>query len=211
MRYPTEHRPSFFSSAFSLLSNCNSPEARRAYLLQQRGVVYRATWQGVEVAVKALRTGGALLAQQELEMLLTEAATLASLRHPNVVAFLGVCLDIQAEPMLVTEFVGGGSLDLRLYPQAGAATLTPVERRRVASGVAAGLVHIHSKPLVHRDLKPANVLLTADQTAKVADVGLARVALAELALEVWAAAVVVVLFVRIFWPGNAQVTKEKPQ
>ena len=58
------------------------------------GVVYRATWQGVEVAVKALRPGGALLAQQELEMLLTEAATLASLRHPNVVAFLGVCLDL---------------------------------------------------------------------------------------------------------------------
>ena len=76
--------------------------------------------------------------------------------------------------MLVTEFVGGGSLDLRLYPQAGAATLTPAERRRVAAGVAAGLVHIHSKPLVHRDLKPANVLLAADLTAKVADVGLAR-------------------------------------
>ena len=36
MRYPTEHRPSFFSSAPSLLRNCNSPEARRAYLLQQR-------------------------------------------------------------------------------------------------------------------------------------------------------------------------------
>ena len=35
------------------------------------------------------------------------------------------------------------------------------------------------------------------------------VALAELALEVWAAAVVVVLFVRIFWPGNAQVVKEE--
>ena len=36
MRYPTEHRPSFFSSAPSLLRNCNSPEARRAYLHQQR-------------------------------------------------------------------------------------------------------------------------------------------------------------------------------
>ena len=50
-------------------------------------------------------------------MLLTEAATLGSLRHPNIVAFLGVCLDTPAEPMLVTEFVGGGSLDLRLPPQ----------------------------------------------------------------------------------------------
>ena len=76
--------------------------------------------------------------------------------------------------MLVTEFVSGGSLEGRLYPQGGVQALTPAQRRRVASGVAAGLVHIHSKPLVHRDLKPGNILLTADLTAKVADVGLAR-------------------------------------
>jgi serine/threonine protein kinase len=138
------------------------------------GVVYRASWQGTEVAVKGLRTGGALLARQELAALLAEAATLALLRHPNVVGFLGVCLDSPAEPMLVTEFVGGGSLEERISPQSGTQLLTLAERRRVASGVAAGLVHIHSKPLVHRDLKPGNVLLTPNLTAKVADVGLAR-------------------------------------
>lgn len=191
------------------------------------GVVYRATLtfrgeQGAQVAVKELRTGGALLAQQarrarplpvagpipptpshtsphpaqtppphpsramyaqchvahplpqELEMLLVEAATLASLRHPNVVGFVGVCLESSTEPMLVTEFVSGGSLERRLYPQGSAQALAPEERRRVAAGVAAGLVHIHAKSLVHRDLKPANVLLTGDLIAKVADVGLAR-------------------------------------
>ena len=38
---------------------------------------YGAAQSASDGAVKALRTGGALLAQQELEMLLTEAATLA--------------------------------------------------------------------------------------------------------------------------------------
>ena len=35
------------------------------------------------------------------------------------------------------------------------------------------------------------------------------VALAELALEVWAAAAVAFLFVSIFWPGNVQAPKEE--
>ena len=37
------------------------------------------------------------------------------------------------------------------------------------------------------------------------------VALAELALEVWAAAALVCVFVSIFWPGNAQAAKEDPK
>ena len=48
MRYPTEHRPSFFSSAPSLLRNCNSPEARRAYLLQQRASKLRKAQRRAE-------------------------------------------------------------------------------------------------------------------------------------------------------------------
>ena len=37
------------------------------------------------------------------------------------------------------------------------------------------------------------------------------VALAELALEVWAAAAVACFFLSIFWPGNVQAAKEDPK
>ena len=40
--------------------------------------------------------------------------------------------------------------------------------------VAAGLEHLHSKPLLHRDLKPGNILLTSSGQAKVCDFGLSR-------------------------------------
>lgn len=46
---------------------------------------------------------------------------------------------------------------------------------KVALDVARGLHFLHSRNIVHNDLKSANILLSKDGTAKIADVGLARV------------------------------------
>lgn len=140
------------------------------------GMVFRSAeggWQGSTVAVKELKVEGAIT-HLALTSLRQEATTLASLRHPNVVSFLGVCLELDSQPMLVTEFVAGGALDGALYPRAGPSLLSMISKLRVGRDVAAGLVHIHARGILHRDLKPANVLLASDGTAKVADVGLAR-------------------------------------
>jgi serine/threonine protein kinase len=51
---------------------------------------------------------------------------------------------------------------------------TALSRLRVLRGVAAGLQHMHAKGLLHRDLRCANVLLKSDNTALIADLGLAR-------------------------------------
>jgi serine/threonine protein kinase len=51
---------------------------------------------------------------------------------------------------------------------------TTLSRLRVLRGVAAGLLHLHSKGIVHRDLRCANVLLKSDDTAVIADLGLTR-------------------------------------
>jgi len=49
--------------------------------------------------------------------------------------------------------------------------------RGVALDVARGVLYMHSRspPVIHLDLKSANVLLARDFTAKIADVGLAKV------------------------------------
>ena len=49
-----------------------------------------------------------------------------------------------------------------------------LERRLpLAIGVGRGLAYLHAQvpPLVHRDLKPANVLLSADLSPKIGDLG----------------------------------------
>jgi len=141
------------------------------------GVVFRSAergWQGVTVAVKELRTEGPVppAVQDELNR---EAAILASLRHPNVISLYGVRFQPGASPQIITEYAPGGNLQDALYPRnGGRSPLTQQQKRQVALDTAAGLLHIHAKPLVHRDLKPANVLLAADGSAKVADMGLAR-------------------------------------
>lgn len=47
--------------------------------------------------------------------------------------------------------------------------------RRIALDVARGLHFLHSNKIVHFDLKSANILLARDNTAKIADVGLAKI------------------------------------
>ena len=39
----------------------------------------------------------------------------------------------------------------------------------------AGLEYLHSQAVVHNDIKPANLLLTADMTLKISDLGTAEV------------------------------------
>ena len=45
----------------------------------------------------------------------------------------------------------------------------------MALDVCRGLLYMHSKKVVHLDLKSANILLGRDGTAKIADVGLAKI------------------------------------
>ena len=143
------------------------------------GIVYRSAvdgWRGATVAIKVLRTEGAVPPEVVAEFR-REAAMLAALHHPNIIALLGVCFEPEQgePPQLVTEYASGGSLEEALYQTSKRRPpLTGFQRRRVALETIAGLVHIHSKGLVHCDLKPANVLLAEDGSAKVADVGLAR-------------------------------------
>merc|ERR1712157_40950 len=99
--------------------------------------------------------------------LLHEVQILATLRHPDLVAFMGACLD-EAPLMLITEFVSGG--DLERYYMAKRSELRTIFRPRLGQllqwslCVARALCYLHQfrPPIIHRDLKPLNLLLTDD-------------------------------------------------
>lgn len=90
------------------------------------------------------------------------------IKHPNVARVLD-CDHIGDEWYFVMEFVDGVNLDevVRLcgrlpWPQAA----------HVARETALGLAAIHDAGLLHRDVKPSNLILCADGSVKVADLGL---------------------------------------
>uniref|UniRef100_A0A8C9AT78 Mitogen-activated protein kinase kinase kinase n=1 Tax=Prolemur simus TaxID=1328070 RepID=A0A8C9AT78_PROSS len=77
------------------------------------GQVYRATWQGQEVAVKAARRDPEQDAAAAAESVRREARLFAMLRHPNIIELRGVCLR-QPHLCLVLEFARGGALNRAL-------------------------------------------------------------------------------------------------
>ena len=97
-----------------------------------------------------------------------EARVLAKLNHPNV----AMAFDYGHQDgidFLVTEFVGGMSLDAKLAN--GPLTETTVIQLGIQ--LANGLSAAHHEHIIHRDLKPANVRLTTDGQLKILDFGLA--------------------------------------
>lgn len=162
--------------------------------------VYRGLLRGVQVvAIKVFNDGPQytsdssherletlqVLKQQRETLIRQEIAVLKSCRDHNIVQFVGACIQ-REQTMLITEFMEGGDL----YHAIARDTLgrfawyrrsAPDGRRlaglgrRIALDAARGLHFLHSNKIVHFDLKSANILLARDNTAKIADVGLAKI------------------------------------
>jgi serine/threonine-protein kinase len=101
-----------------------------------------------------------------------EAHAVAALAHPNICQLYDYG-ESDDGPYMVLEYLPGGTLEDRLKTVAG--PLPDDEALRISQEVAAGLAHAHERGLVHRDLKPANILFDAEQRAKIADFGIARI------------------------------------
>ena len=142
------------------------------------GVVYRGRHEVLdkEVAVKVLGhvRGDMGHARQRF---LREGQAAAKIAHVNVVQVFEAGMH-QGQPFLVMELVIGhslGSLLDELARKAGKPTGLPPEAvTRLGAGIALGIQAIHAAGVVHRDIKPDNVMVAADRTPKVADLGLAK-------------------------------------
>ena len=114
-----------------------------------------------------------------------ECQLMSTLRHPNIVQFLGVTFFPGSRlPALVMERLLTSLHDLlapATPPPSGA--ITPLSffsmalKCSVLHNVARGLDYLHerSPPVIHRDLSARNVLLDSEMVAKIADLGVARI------------------------------------
>ena len=144
------------------------------------GLVWKATYNGQSVAAKQLY-GGLRTGSEQLQELAAEVSVLAQLSHVNIVRFLGLCRhsngshspqSVYLPLFIIQEYC---ATNLRSALRNVLPTLPPrkwqSEIRRIACEIARGMTFLHGRKVLHRDLKPENVLLTGENTVRVADFG----------------------------------------
>ncbi|KAG6509995.1 hypothetical protein ZIOFF_028003 [Zingiber officinale] len=151
------------------------------------GVVYRVQMDnGEAIAVKKLwptsaSSMGKMTAKEDCnssrvrDSFSAEVRTLGSIRHKNIVRFLGCCWNKNTR-LLMYDYVANGSLGELLHERSGFSLEWDL-RYQIILGAAQGLAYLHHDcvpPIAHRDIKANNILIGLDFEAYIADFGLAK-------------------------------------
>ncbi|XP_077009757.1 mitogen-activated protein kinase kinase kinase 19 [Tamandua tetradactyla] len=137
------------------------------------GTVYCGlTSQGQLIAVKqvALDTSDKLATEKEYRKLQEEVDLLKVLKHVNIVAYLGTCLEENIVSIFM-EFVPGGSISSiinRFGP------LPEMVFCKYTKQILQGVAYLHENCVVHRDIKGNNVMLMPTGIIKLIDFGCAK-------------------------------------
>ena len=121
--------------------------------------------------------------ERTVESFMKECRQCSTLRHPNVIQFLGVYYPIRARsatmvklPVMVMEMMAD-NLTSFVEKHEKISVHTCI-KYSIVHDVSLGLCYLHADhdpPIVHRDLSPNNVLLTTRHVAKISDLGVAKV------------------------------------
>ncbi|KAL9661597.1 hypothetical protein QQ045_026421 [Rhodiola kirilowii] len=142
------------------------------------GKVYKAVLpsDGTAVAVKCVMEKG----ERFEKSFAAELVAVAHLRHRNLVRLRGWCVHDE-QLLLVYDYMPNRSLDRVLFSKHKGSGLPVVlswnRRKRIVSGLAAGLFYIHEQletQIIHRDVKTSNIMLDSHFNARLGDFGLAR-------------------------------------
>ncbi|KAK9787609.1 hypothetical protein WJX73_009481 [Symbiochloris irregularis] len=131
------------------------------------GSVYLGVLNRVrEVAVKVVSSHS----KKQQQRFIREIKTLKACLDPNIVQFLGVCVQGH-QILMVMQYMPGGDLWGKLEHDSEGEYHWG---RSICMDVAKGLVFLHSKKIAHLDLKTPNILLSNNDEAKISDVGLGK-------------------------------------
>ncbi len=122
-----------------------------------------------QVAIKSIGAGAT---PDKIRRLLQEARVVSQFSHPNIVTLYDA-LEHAGSHYLVLEYVEGMTLAQLLRRETRLANSRAI---RIANQIADGLTYAHGKQVIHRDIKPANIMISADDTARIMDFGIAATA-----------------------------------
>jgi serine/threonine protein kinase len=135
------------------------------------GEVYLAMYARKECAVKKyiLNPKGEMTKEQ-LRNMERELNAYQTLDHPNIVKYIGTCLEYP-QLALVTEYLPNGNVFDLLYTKQ--VNLPAATRLKLSNQLALVVCYMHScdPVVVHRDLKTQNLVLDRDFNLKLCDFG----------------------------------------
>lgn len=134
------------------------------------GEVFMGEWQGKKVAIKRLTLKN-LGVSDNLNKFINEINITSSLRHPNIVLYMGASIN-KDNYYMITEYLPKGSLFDIIHTSK--IQLTEKEKIKIAFDTAVGIKYLHSRQIVHCDLKSSNVFLDDHYNVKLGDFGLSR-------------------------------------
>ncbi len=137
------------------------------------GVVYKAQDTKLDrfVALKFLPQH--LSQTEEKKRFIHEAKAASALDHPNLCTIYEIDETEDGQMFIAMAYYEGKSL----HEIVGARHALPLpDIIDYAIQITAGLAKAHAKGIIHRDIKPANILITEDETVKIVDFGLAKLA-----------------------------------
>ncbi|KAF0702256.1 hypothetical protein AaE_016039 [Aphanomyces astaci] len=131
----------------------------------QKCLVERATYRGIQVAVKSA------INPHDTPALVAEFDAISTCNSPYMISLLGVTGDPD-RPHFVVDYMDQGTLRDHLNKKlAGSAGLLSFSTPHIVWVLANALQDLHAKGFVHRDLKSDNILLSSIHHVKVAHLG----------------------------------------
>ena len=155
----------FFLGGYRILRRLGEGGMGKVYLAEPDG-------GGEQVAIKVLPPNKAAAEGQAISRFRREMELSQRVKHPN----LAETLDVGREGgvyFMIMEYVRGRSLYEMVKWSSGGPLRVP-DAARYFLGVVAGLGAAHAVGLIHRDIKPSNLMVCPDGSAKILDLGLAR-------------------------------------
>ncbi|KAJ7322785.1 hypothetical protein OS493_032970 [Desmophyllum pertusum] len=127
---------------------------------------------GEMIAVKQVELNHSNIdeAEEQYEKLQEEVFLLKSLKHKNIVKFIGTCLDGGVVNIFM-EYVPGGSIASIL---ARFGCLDEPVFRRYTKQLLSGVSYLHGNNVIHRDIKGGNILVMPSGVLKLIDFGCAK-------------------------------------
>ena len=115
---------------------------------------------------------------KEKENALNEVRILASIEHPNIIAYKEAFFEESSQTLcIIMEFADGGDLQSKISKfKKESKFMKEEDVWNIFYQIVLGLQVLHSMKIVHRDIKCANIFLTKEGIVKLGDLNVSKIA-----------------------------------